>query len=82
MAEIRRSWKIGVLAGLMCLIASWIVIWALTLAPLALVSALRESSIVFVVLFGIVFLKERLDLNRLAAITMTLVGTVMLKTSK
>lgn len=82
LAEIRRSWKPGVLAGLMMLIAAWIIIWALTLAPLALVSALRESSIVFAVLFGIVFLKERLDLNRLAAIAMTLVGTVMLKTSK
>ena len=80
--EIRRSWKSGVLAGLMSLIATWIVIWALTLAPLALVSALRESSIVFAVLFGVVYLKERLDINRLAAITLTLVGTVMLKTSK
>jgi multidrug transporter EmrE-like cation transporter len=34
------------------------------------------------VLFGVVFLKEKLDLNRLAAITMTLAGTILLKTSK
>ncbi len=64
------------------LVATWLVIWALTLAPLALVSALRETSIVFAVLFGVVFLKERLDLIRLAATTTTLVGAVMLKTSK
>ena len=79
--EIRRSWKIGVIASLMVVVSTWIITWALTLAPLALVSALRESSIVFAVLFGIVFLKEKLDLNRLTAITMTLAGTILLKTS-
>ena len=79
--EIRRSWKIGVIASLMVVVSTWIITWALTLAPLALVSALRESSIVFAVLFGIVFLKEKLDLNRLSAITMTLAGTILLKTS-
>ena len=80
--EVRRSWKVGLLAGLTSLVAVWLVNWALTLAPLALVSALRESSIVFAVLFGVVFLKERLDLVRLAATITTLVGTVMLKGSR
>lgn len=80
--EIRRSWKVGVMAALMSLVAVWLVNWALTLAPMALVSALRESSIVFAVLFGVFILKERLDLVRLFAITMTLVGTVMLKNSR
>ncbi len=80
--EVRQSWKVGLLAGVISLVAVWLVIWALTLAPLALVSALRESGIVFAVLFGVVFLKERLDLIRLAATTTTLVGAVLLKTSK
>ncbi|MEE8625016.1 MAG: DMT family transporter, partial [Acidiferrobacterales bacterium] len=80
--QVRRSWKAGLLGGMVALFSTWLVIWALTLAPLALVSALRETSIVFAVLFGVVFLKERLDLIRLAATTTTLVGAVMLKTSK
>ena len=80
--EVRRSWRVGVIASSMVVVSIWIITWALTLAPLALVSALRESSIVFAVLFGVVFLKEKLDLNRLAAITMTLAGTILLKTSK
>ena len=79
---VRRSWKVGVLAGLTSLVAVWLVNWALTLAPLAMVSAVRETSIVFAVLLGVVFLKERLDLIRLAAITTTLVGAVMLKGSR
>ena len=78
----RQFWVNGVSAGLASLVAYWIVIWAMTLAPFALVSALRETSVIFAVLFGIVFLKERLDVVRLVAISATLVGTVMLRVSK
>lgn len=82
LSQARRIWKSGLSAGVASLLAYWIVIWAMTLAPFALVSALRETSIVFAVLFGTFLLKERLDLVRLVATTTTLVGTVMLKTSK
>lgn len=80
--QVRRIWKRSLLAAVASLLAYWIVIWAMTLAPLALVSAPRETSVVFAVLFGVVLLKKRVDLVRLAAITTTLVGTVMLRTSK
>ena len=59
--------------------SSWLVIWALTLAPIALVSALRETGIVFAVIIGVVVLKERLNLVRLASIAATLIGTTLLK---
>jgi uncharacterized membrane protein len=59
--------------------AAWVVIWALTLAPFALVSALRETGVVFAVLIGVVVLKERLSLARLASIGTTLIGTTVLK---
>ncbi len=81
-AQVRTSWKFGVLAGIISLIAYWIVLWAMTQAPMALVSAVRETSMVFAVLFGVFFLKERLNLARLASTTITLVGVVMLKASK
>ena len=80
--SVRKSWKLGVLAGIVSLLAYWIVIWAMTQAPMALVSAVRETSMVFAVLFGVFFLKERLNLARLASIGTTLIGTVMLKMSK
>lgn len=82
LAQIRRSWKTGMLAGIVSLLAYWIVIWATTLAPLALVSAVRETSMVFAVLFGVLFLKEQLNLTRLVSTTITLFGAVLLKTSK
>lgn len=80
--QVLSMWKSGVFAGVVSMLAYWIVIWAMTLAPLALVSALRETSVVFAVVFGTVLLKERIDLVRLAAIASTLIGTVMLKTSR
>ena len=81
-ASLRRAWKVGVLGGAISLLAYWIVIWAMTQAPMALVSAVRETSMVFAVLIGVFVLKERLDLARLASIGTTLIGTVMLKMSK
>jgi len=76
-----RRWT-GIIAGLMSYGSSWLVIWGLTLAPMALVSALRETSIVFAVVIGVVFLRERLSLTRLASITTTLVGAALLKFSR
>lgn len=81
-ASLRSAWKVGVLGGAISLLAYWIVIWAMTQAPMALVSAVRETSMVFAVLIGVFVLKERLDLARLASIGTTLIGTVMLKMSK
>jgi drug/metabolite transporter (DMT)-like permease len=58
---------------------SWVVIWAMTQAPLALVSALRETGVVFAVVIGALVLKEAVSLRRLASIATALIGTTMLK---
>jgi drug/metabolite transporter (DMT)-like permease len=75
----RRTSGAGIAAGIMSYGGSWIVIWAMTQAPLALVSALRETGVVFAVMIGALVLKESLSLRRLASIATTLVGTTMLK---
>jgi drug/metabolite transporter (DMT)-like permease len=72
----------GIVAGLTSYMSSWMVIWALTKAPIPLVSALRETSIVFAVAIGVVFLKEQLNVARLASIAATLIGTTILKISR
>jgi drug/metabolite transporter (DMT)-like permease len=54
----------------------------MTVAPAALVAALRETSIVFAVLFGVLFLGERLSLARLAAIFATLTGALVHKLNR
>jgi len=78
----RRSVTAGIASGLMSYGSSWIVIWALTLAPLAMVSALRETSIAFAVVIGALLLKEPVDLKRWASIAATMTGASMLKLSR
>jgi len=80
--QVRLCWKAGVLSGVVSLVAYWIVIWAMTLAPMAMVSAVRETSMIFAVLIGVFFLKERLNLVRLVSVAITLFGVVLLKASK
>ena len=63
-------------------VAYVLVVWAFTQAPIALVSALRETSIIFALLIGVGFLKERLDLAKVASTFMTLVGVVLLRLAR
>ncbi len=59
-----------------------LVTWAFTQAPIALVTALRETSIIFALLIGVLFLKEKLDLAKVIATMATLFGAVLLRFSK
>ncbi|HUF55673.1 MAG TPA: DMT family transporter [Thermohalobaculum sp.] len=59
-----------------------LVVWAFTQAPIALVTALRETSIVFALLIGVVFLKERLDLARVVSIMLTIGGAALLRLAR
>ena len=56
-----------------------VVIWGFTKAPIPMVSALRESSIVFSIFIGFFFLNEKINLAKLISITLIFVGVVGLK---
>ena len=56
-----------------------LVIWGFTQAPIALVAALREASIIFVLVIGVVFMKERLDLIKVGSTFLTLIGAILLR---
>ena len=59
-----------------------IVVWAFTQAPIALVTALRETSIVFALLIGAFVLRERVDLPRVAAAFVTLCGVAAMRLAR
>jgi len=80
--QVVRIWRPAAVMGLLSLAAYWAVIWAMTVAPIALVAGLRETSIVFAVLMGVFFLNERLSLARLASIFTTLAGVVLLRVGR
>ena len=74
--------RIFALGGSASFLAYALVIWAFTQAPIALVTALRESSIVFALLIGAMFLKERLDCSKVMATMIVLCGAALLKFSR
>jgi len=78
-AQILPSWKSGTAGALLSAGAYWIVIWAMSLAPIAAVAALRETSILFVMLMSAVFLKEKVTGFRLLGATFIVIGAVALR---
>lgn len=75
----RGRWYMGMLGAAFSCSTYWIVIWAMTRAPIGLVSALRETGVIFAVIIGIVFLKERPGRVRLAAVALAAAGIALLK---
>ena len=69
----------GIAGGAMGFVAYWIVIWAMTVAPIALVAALRESSILFATLIAIFILKEKALPLRIAAACCIVAGIVLMR---
>lgn len=76
---VRSHWKIGALGGTLSMIAYAIVVWAQNLAPLALVSALRESSVLLAGLIGFLFFGEKFSKARLGWTTAAVAGIVALQ---
>ena len=75
----RRGMPMLIVGGGASFIAYALVTWAFTQAPIALVTALRETSIVFALLIGVVFLKERLSLLKVVSTMTTVLGAILLR---
>ena len=73
------AWRIASLGGAGTLVAYSLVLWAMTRAPIASVAALRESSIVFAALIGVLFLGEHMGRLRLASVVLVCLGAVAIK---
>ena len=61
--------------------AYWIVIWAMSQAPIAAVAALRETSILFVVLMSRQVLKEPITLPRVIGAILIALGAILIRFS-
>lgn len=75
---LRRDWKQFVGTGVSSVIAYGIVIFAVNYAPMAAVSALRESSVIMAALIGTVFLGEQPWTQRVAAAVVVAGGVAMI----
>lgn len=78
-ATLPRTWRISLGGGAMSMAAYFIAIWAMTKAPIALVAALRETSVLFGAIIAIVVLKEPWTIWRGIASLLVIVGVALLR---
>jgi drug/metabolite transporter (DMT)-like permease len=79
LGEFAGFWKAGLIGGALSLASYWIAIWAMTVAPIALVAALRETSVLFAAAIVVLILKEPLQRPRIIAALMIVSGLILIR---
>ncbi|MDZ7905430.1 MAG: DMT family transporter [Cypionkella sp.] len=72
----RRDWAAGMCAAVASYGAYAISVWAMTKAPIAVVAALRETSILFAVLIGWAVFGERISRGKILAAALIVSGVI------
>jgi drug/metabolite transporter (DMT)-like permease len=78
-AAFAQGGRRGFVGGLAAYLGYAIVIWAMTRAPIAAVAALRETSVVFAAIIGVVALGEPFHSQRAIAALVILAGVILLR---
>lgn len=77
--DLQNKFRPGIIGGTMSFTAYALVVWSFTKAPIPLVTALRETSILFALLFGSLFLREKIDLRKVIASFAMTGGAILAK---
>jgi drug/metabolite transporter (DMT)-like permease len=77
--QVAPYWRTGVTGAALSVGAYWIAIWAMTQAPIASVAALRETSILVVMLLSARVLKETVSPARLAGAALIVAGAMLIR---
>lgn len=72
-----REWTLGAAASVASYGAYAISVWAMTVAPIALVAALRETSILFAVMIGWLLFGERMNPLKAVAAVLIVLGVIV-----
>ena len=78
-ATIRTRWPVALLGACASLGSYGIALWAMTRAPIASVAALRETSVLFAALIGLLLLEERFRLQRAIGTGAIVAGVMALR---
>ena len=77
--DFAANWQLALGGAALSTAAYGIAIWAMTVAPIALVAALRETSVLFAALFSMALLREPVLPARIAAACLVLAGVVLVR---
>lgn len=77
----RRHWKLALGGGAMASAGYWTAIWAMSVAPIGVVAALRETSVLFAAMISVAVLREPLIWTRVAAAVLVTAGIMLVRLS-
>nr|WP_202033541.1 DMT family transporter [Agrobacterium larrymoorei] len=78
-SHVRRYWWRGLLGGGGSILSYGLALWAMTKAPVAVVAALRETSILFAILISVFILKEAASVWRYVAGAVIASGVLVMR---
>lgn len=79
LCQIRSRGHLALIGGAGSLGSYGLALWAMTMAPVAMVAALRETSILFGMVLSLVLLREHISRKRLAGALLIVGGTVLMR---
>lgn len=77
--HMKTYWGAMIIGGAGAVGSYLTILWAMTMAPIAIISAVRETAILFAMLISAVILKERIGLYRGLAAVMIVIGALVLR---
>ncbi|MFT8783701.1 EamA family transporter [Acetobacter syzygii] len=74
-----KNWSYGIIGGASTIVSYGLALWAMTYAPIAVVAALRETSILFVTLISVFILHETVSRRRILGACVIAMGAMVLR---
>lgn len=78
---LKAGWLRNTLGAALSLFAYWLVVWAMTVSPIPLVAAVRETSIIAAAVIGTLFFKETMGSRRMLAAIIVCISVMLLRVS-
>ncbi|HET9714862.1 MAG TPA: EamA family transporter [Pseudolabrys sp.] len=75
----KRYWRRGLTGGILQVVSYGTAIWAMTVAPIAIVATLRETSVLFGAIIAVIVLREPLRAVRITAACLIVSGLIAIK---
>ncbi|WP_428029330.1 DMT family transporter [Ancylobacter sp.] len=76
---VMRHLPLALAGGAMLFVSYWLCVWAMARAPISLVAAVREASVLFAAAFAVLVLHERLRPERAVAALFVVAGVTLIK---
>ena len=73
-----KTWHLSLFGAAMSLASYWLVVYAMSRAPIAVVAAVRETSIIIAALIGVLYFKEPAGARRVIAAIFIVIGIGLL----